>query len=125
MKCRKRLAEGVCDKYKTPENDRRRLRNWRRNNPDKVKAQYDRDKTKNARAAKRRAAKRNQTPNLTEQDKTDIIMLYQQAKEVSASTGIPHEVDHIQPISRGGLHHPINLQILTRDENRQKGSNHW
>ena len=34
---------------------------------------------------------------------------------------IPHEVDHIIPICKGGLHHPDNLQILTMKENREKG----
>jgi 5-methylcytosine-specific restriction endonuclease McrA len=29
-------------------------------------------------------------------------------------------VDHIQPIAKGGLHHPDNLQILTMEENRKK-----
>lgn len=33
-----------------------------------------------------------------------------------------HEVDHIVPISKGGLHHQDNLQHLTRRANRQKGN---
>ena len=31
-----------------------------------------------------------------------------------------YEVDHIQPISRGGKHVLSNLQYLTREENMQK-----
>ncbi len=124
IKGRQKLADSVCEKYQTPENSRRRLRNWRQNNPDKRKAQYDRDETKNARAAKRRATKRNQTPDLNLEQKRAIIDLYSVAKSLTETTGIPHEVDHIKPISKGGLHHPDNLQILTRDDNRKKGSNY-
>ncbi len=40
---------------------------------------------------------------------------------MTSETGIPHEVDHIIPISKGGLHHQDNLQILTQQENRKKG----
>jgi len=37
-------------------------------------------------------------------------------------TGIQHHVDHIIPLSKGGLHHPDNLQILTAEENLKKGA---
>ena len=43
------------------------------------------------------------------------------AFKISNETGIPHEIDHIVPICKGGLHHPDNLQILTMKENRSKG----
>lgn len=33
-----------------------------------------------------------------------------------------HEVDHIIPLSKGGLHHEDNLQYLTIEENRKKGN---
>lgn len=33
-----------------------------------------------------------------------------------------YEIDHIMPISRGGLHCLSNLQYLTKEENRRKGS---
>ena len=122
IKGRQKLAEGACDKYHTPENTRRRLRNWRQNNPDKVREQYERDETKNVRAAKRRADKRNQTPDLSLEEKCAIMSLYDTAKTLTRETGIPYEVDHIIPICKGGLHHPDNLQVLTREENRQKGS---
>lgn len=52
---------------------------------------------------------------------------YRRAKELTTETGIKHEVDHIIPL-RGrnvsGLHIPINLQILTITENRQKFTSH-
>ena len=40
QKGRQKLAEGVCDKYHTPENTRRRLRNWRKNNKEKYEGQW-------------------------------------------------------------------------------------
>jgi 5-methylcytosine-specific restriction endonuclease McrA len=33
-----------------------------------------------------------------------------------------YEVDHIRPLSKGGLHRIRNLQYLKRAENRSKGS---
>ncbi len=33
-----------------------------------------------------------------------------------------YEVDHIIPLSKGGLHHEDNLQYLTVNENRSKGN---
>ena len=33
-----------------------------------------------------------------------------------------YEVDHIIPLSKGGLHHQDNLQYLTPEDNKKKGS---
>ena len=46
---------------------------------------------------------------------------YLQVQELTASTGIPHEVDHVIPLVKGGLHAPWNLRVVTRFENRSKG----
>ena len=35
---------------------------------------------------------------------------------------VGYEVDHIIPISKGGLHHQDNLQYLSRSENRRKSN---
>ena len=61
--------------------------------------------------------------HLTKEEKHIIVEMYKRAREISANTGIPHDVDHIIPLSKGGLHHPSNLQILTRDENKRKAAN--
>ena len=55
-------------------------------------------------------------------DKKQIQSFYVEAKRLSVETGIKHEVDHILPISKGGLHHQDNLQVLPWIENRKKGS---
>jgi len=48
-------------------------------------------------------------------DKEVIEIIYQNRPE-------GYEVDHIIPLSKGGLHHQDNLQYLTVLENRQKGN---
>ena len=79
------------------------------------------DKYPSKSTPKRRERLRNQTPPLTEDEKYVIISLYTEARRLSDSTGIPHEVDHIVPVCKGGSHHPDNLQILTKSDNRRKG----
>lgn len=98
------------------------------NNRDKLKAIDDRynksDKGKIAnanKAAKRRASVRNQLP--IDADLDIIKSIYEECRRISVETGVPHEVDHIIPIAKGGLHHQDNLQILTMIENRKKGYN--
>lgn len=125
VECHKRRSleklnnEELMEKYRTPEKQRERLKRWRKENPDKHQQQWLRDPTKASRMAKRRARKSNQTP---EDANNDIIKsIYLKCKQISEETGIPHEVDHIIPIAKGGLHHQDNLRIITRSENRSKG----
>lgn len=52
-----------------------------------------------------------------------IEEMYIQARMLTTSTGIKHEVDHIIPIKGAvvsGLHVEYNLQILTKTQNRDK-----
>ena len=105
--------------YRTPEKVRERVRKWRATNPDTFKEQWKRSYDPSIQA-KYRASKQNQTPEDADFDM--IKEIYAECKRISEETGIPHEVDHIIPIARGGLHHQDNLQILTREENRSKGA---
>ena len=50
-----------------------------------------------------------------------IQELYLEAQYLTETTGIVHHVDHIQPLSKGGEHCMLNLQILTAEENLSKG----
>ena len=59
------------------------------------------------------ARKKNQTPN-------DVNLKQLQDFYLNCPEG--HEVDHIIPISKGGLHSIENLQYLTISENRKKSN---
>lgn len=62
--------------------------------------------------AANRRAKINRPSNSFKSNKNIINVIYETRKRVSACVGIMFHVDHIIPISRGGLHHETNLQIL-------------
>jgi hypothetical protein len=59
------------------------------------------------------AKRKNQTP-----DNVNIKAL----QEFYLNCPKGYEVDHIIPVSKGGLHTPENLQYLTRSENRKKSN---
>lgn len=46
-------------------------------------------------------------------------------KEIYLNCPDGYEVDHIIPLSRGGLHHQDNLQYLLKEENRRKNNRIW
>jgi len=75
---------------------------------------------RNSVAATRRARLRESLDPNRDCDK--IREMYLEAKRLSEETGIPHEVDHIIPIAKGGKHHEDNLRVITQHENRTKGS---
>ena len=60
--------------------------------------------------------------DLNDEEKEEILKIYKQSKQMTKTTGIQHHVDHIKPLSKGGEHHPSNLQILTAEENLKKGA---
>jgi 5-methylcytosine-specific restriction endonuclease McrA len=64
-------------------------------------------------SAKYRAALKNQTPPTA--DRQAIFLFYKNCPN-------GYEVDHIIPISKGGLHDMSNLQYLTIKENRTKSN---
>jgi 5-methylcytosine-specific restriction endonuclease McrA len=119
-----KLLAGACEGYMTKEkwaaNRERRREDIREHNRKYSKSEKGKIVC-NAKAAKRRATVKNQTPNLTQEEVGRILNLYEECVKLTARTGVLHEVDHIVPICKGGLHHPDNLQILTMEENRKKG----
>lgn len=105
---------------------------WKKANPEKVK-QYSRDAGKKWAANNsghrleivraRQLAKRQRTPPWA--DRSAIRAVYIEAARMTKVTGIPHEVDHIYPLqgeSVSGLHVHNNLQVITRYQNRSKGT---
>lgn len=110
-------------KEKMAEKDRLYLEN----NREKVYAKNERWRKanlskKNAVGMRRNAKKLNQTPSNA--DKKIIMSIYQIANEMTEEHGIEYQVDHIKPLSKGGLHHESNLQILSRSLNSKK-ANRW
>lgn len=78
--------------------------------------------------AKYRAAMLERTPKwLTEKDFQTMTFIYEMARALQMATGVKHHVDHELPLQGdlvSGLHVPLNLQILTAEENVKK-KNHW
>jgi len=112
---------------------------WRKNNPKHYKQylkQYYQDNKKhykelmsswqqdnrdrcNSYDAKYRALKKNQSPTLTPQENAKLLLYY----KISEFMGEDWHVDHIKPISKGGLHHPDNLQVIPAHHNLCKNNN--
>lgn len=106
-----------------------RKRRWRRANPEQASAEHRRYRTNQphmitARAARRRAAVRQLTPQLNTVERAEVRAIYKTARDWSALTGEPFHVDHIKPLAKGGLHHPSNLQVLPAAENIRKGASY-
>ncbi len=101
-----------------PTEQKRAARNrWKERNPSKVLA--------HGRFRKRNIKDRT-PPWITEAHYDQMNELYHQAKELSRSTGIPHEVDHIIPLcgkNVSGLHIPLNMRVITRAENGSRPRN--
>ena len=67
----------------------------------------------NARWQKYMMKRKQQTPPDANHDKI---------KDIYCGCPEGYQVDHIIPVSKGGLHHQDNLQYLTARENQQKGN---
>jgi hypothetical protein len=61
-------------------------------------------------------------------DYEKMASIYENSARLTKETGIPHQVDHIVPVTSDvvcGLNWEGNLQILTATENRQKKNVMW
>lgn len=70
---------------------------------------------------KRKALKRNQYHPLNNPEIEKQLELIKQ--RVENCLGIRHELDHVWPLSKGGLHHIANLRIIPKSINRMKNNN--
>jgi len=81
------------------------------------------EKNKDKRAAgeaSRRALKFRATIFLTKEAKKQIIDIYKKAQDKTIDTGYQWHVDHIVPLTKGGLHKPTNLQVVPASWNISK-----
>lgn len=117
---------------------------WRAANPEKASEFWKRDRAKNKDArnettrawrkrnldkqnfysAKRYAMKMSAVPTVREDLepflRAETLAVYAEARTTSELTGIRHDVDHIFPLSKGGVHAPWNLRVLLGSENQSK-----
>jgi len=58
-------------------------------------------------------------------DMEKVKHFYDESRNITKSTGVAHNVDHIVPIKHKrvcGLHNEFNLQVITKTENHKKGN---
>jgi hypothetical protein len=105
--CRKKYDKKLYENKK--ELRKKQVSEWTKNNRDK----------RNFADAKRRAFKKGATPENANFEK--IATFYKESKMLTEITGIPFHVDHVYPLSKGGLHHESNLRVITLKDNCEKG----
>jgi hypothetical protein len=108
---------GTLDQYygkRDPAEAAARAKKWRKDNPARVAYNI----------AQARARRLQAIPKWVTKEERDAIKgIYEQCRQKTIDTGVPHQVDHIIPLVSDiacGLHCLANLQILTADENNSK-----
>lgn len=106
-----------------------RVRAYREQNPEKIKASRKNWEKENAgrrreHVAFRRAMKKKATLSwLTKAHREKMVLYYKLAKKLSKINNMAYHVDHIVPLQGSnvcGLHVPWNLQIIPATENLSK-----
>jgi len=123
-RCKGKEFQEVVEKYHNDciQNRRDRWDKWTRNNPERFRQHqakyYSTEKGKNT-------ARRSNIARRKREKILKSLLSRKQKIEVSrfyANKPDGYHVDHLMPISKGGIHHAGNLQYLTPEENRKKGA---
>jgi 5-methylcytosine-specific restriction endonuclease McrA len=86
------------------------VKKWQKKNPEKLTAIW----------AKRRSYEQHAILMLHKDQWKIIDAIYDYSRRITKCIGIPHHVDHIMPISRGGYHIHTNLQVIPAILNQRK-----
>ena len=105
-KCNRRWVEKNRLKYNAIS------KKWIKNNPDKV-VEF---------AGRRRAREMNACVMLHRDQQKIIDSIYEYSQRITNCIGIMHHVDHIIPISRGGVHVHTNMQVIPASLNCRKSN---
>ena len=115
--------------YSNSENGKNKNAEYRLKNRDKIiKARNEYYKSHNGRVVRaanrvrRRAREKKACAALTEHEEQIIKQIYAYRIRLQNKLGIDFHVDHIVPLSVGGLHHPLNLQVVPARWNESKGN---
>jgi len=119
---------------------------WIKRNPDKIREQSRRNRTVNKEyretymrewwaknpekanvyQATRIARINYATPRVREDLvpflQAETLAIYAEARTLTELTGVPYHVDHIFPISKGGVHAPWNLRVMLGTDNLKKNA---
>lgn len=117
-------------KYRSIEKNRARIsenfKAWRSKNRSKL-LKYASDFRKNnpekmAEFNYLRRARLNKSKPLSRDEMVAMKNIYRFSALCSKILKTPYHVDHVVPISRGGIHHPSNLRVIPAKINIQKGA---
>ena len=99
-------------------------RAWRKRNPEYFKNHNRNYALTNPEERKltkdiRRARKLEADVPLTQEEKNEIKALVKIMKSINLNDGrISAHIDHLLPLTQGGLHHPSNLQVISSEANQ-------
>ena len=121
----KMAAKDKSYRERNREREAAKCKAWRGRNPERVKVNKRLWRERNPEfgteyTRRRRASKRNAFVPLTTNEKAKLLILERTRQELQTETGRAYHLDHILPISHGGIHHPMNLRILDGAENSSK-----
>ncbi len=104
----KSRASARCRYWMNPEKCREKKRVYRKENRGLF----------NAINKKNKARKKGLTPEMNKAELVEIESMYMYNQIMPGDW----HVDHIKPLAAGGLHHPSNLQVLSKFDNLTKGA---